>query len=168
MLFIVGPGSLVLFLLWILTKKIVFGKLLLVGWTGIILLVLLAALLRPLTTKIVLEKDDYYGAYIIDTTYFNKEQAKWQYDHFRFEITPNDSIFFNVTNMYIIFRNYRVKIETTTNYNSARLIIKMEQPTHHIVSSNPTTYRDIWDFHLVFQSPYYHNMIFKKGKWKTH
>jgi hypothetical protein len=42
----------------------------------------------------------------------------------------------------------------------------MEQPTHHIMTSNPTTYRGVWDFDLVFNSPAFDNMYFTKGKWK--
>ena len=57
-------------------------------------------------------------------------------------------------------------IKTTTPYSSARLIIEMEQPTHHIMTSNPTTYRSAWDFYLVFKSPKFYNVFFEKRKWK--
>jgi hypothetical protein len=43
----------------------------------------------------------------------------------------------------------------------------MPQPTHHILSSNPTTYRYPWDFHLVFYSPKFNNLYFKKGEWEA-
>jgi len=41
----------------------------------------------------------------------------------------------------------------------------MQQPTHHIVTSNPTTYRSAWSFYLVFESPKFNNVYFKKGQW---
>jgi hypothetical protein len=42
----------------------------------------------------------------------------------------------------------------------------MEQPTHHILTGNPTTYRNSWDFYLVFYSSKFNNVFFKKGKWE--
>jgi len=42
----------------------------------------------------------------------------------------------------------------------------MTQPTIHILASNPTTYRNAWNFYLVFNSPKFGNMFFKKGKWE--
>ena len=62
------------------------------------------------------------------------------------------------------------KTEIDGRKNSAiseRLIIKMEQPTHHIMTSNPTTYRSARSFYLVFYSPKFNNVYFKKGQWKT-
>jgi hypothetical protein len=43
----------------------------------------------------------------------------------------------------------------------------MEQPTHHIMTSNPTTYRSAWSFYLVFYSPKFNNVYFKKGTMET-
>ena len=77
--------------------------------------------------------------YIINRDYFKGEQTDWQYNHFRFEITEEDSVFFYVTEKEKILKTFRGNIKTTTPYSSARLIIEMEQPTHHIFTSNPTT-----------------------------
>jgi hypothetical protein len=49
---------------------------------------------------------------------------------------------------------------------NCRLIINMQQPTHHIFKTQPTIYRSVWDFHLVFNSPLFHNVYFIKAKWK--
>ena len=32
--------------------------------------------------------------------------------------------------------------------------------------SDPTIYRKVWGFFLVFNSPQFNNMYFRKGKWK--
>jgi hypothetical protein len=64
-------------------------------------------------------------------------------------------------------RTYVGKIRVTENYISEHLLINMPQPTHHILSSNPTTYRYPWYFHLVFYSPKFNNLYFKKGKWEA-
>ncbi len=112
------------------------------------------------------DKKDYYGEYVINRDYFKGKQTDWQYNHFRFEITKEDSIFFYVTEGEKIIKSYRGKIKTSTPYSSARLIVQMEQPTHHILKRNPTIYRSAWSFYLVFNSDKFYNVFFKKGKWK--
>lgn len=144
------------------------GKIVGVIWLGILGLILLSGIVQWLTSKTELDKDDYYGEYVINRNYFKGEQTDWQYNHFRFEITDNDSIFFYVTDKDQILKTYRGTIKTTNtrNYRSARLKIEMEQPTHHILTSNPTTYRSAWDFYIVFKSPIFNNVFFEKEKWK--
>ncbi|UZR99392.1 hypothetical protein [Chondrinema litorale] len=133
---------------------------------GIFVFTLFSSFMAWLTSDIELEKDDYYGEYVIKRDHFRGKQADWIYNHFRFEITNKDSIYFYETDNERILKTYRGTIKTTTPYNSARLIIEMEQPTHHILTSNPTTYRSTWDFYLVFNSPEFHNVFFEKGKWE--
>ena len=165
-IFVLLPISIILFLLWIFTKKKIFGIGLLIMWGGLISLLLLSFILRPLWEKKILDKSDFYGEYIIDRNYFSGKQADWQYNHFRFEIKENDSIYFYVTDGEIINKTYKGKISTLTPYKSARLVIEMEKPTHHILTTNPTIYREVWDFFMVFNSPRFHNMYFRKGEWK--
>ncbi len=165
-IFILVPFTLILLIAWFFSKKLWIGKVLGFIWIGIFSIVLCSAILRPLTTKIELKKDNYYGDYIINREYFKGKQTDWQYNSFRFKITEKDSIYFYVTDKEKILKTYFGTIKTTTPYNSARLIIEMEQPTHQILTSNPTIYRDVWDFYLVFDSPKFYNMFFKKGKWK--
>jgi len=133
---------------------------------GMIALLVLATLVQFITSKKVLKKKDYYGAYIVDRSMFPGKQADWQYNSFRFDITPNDSIHFHVTDGKRVIRTYAGRISTVDPFGSERLVIHMTQPTHHVMSSNPTIYRDRWSFYLVFHSPYYHNMFFTKGHWK--
>jgi len=115
-----------------------------------------------------LKKKDYYGEYIVNRDYFSGRQSDWQYDHFRFEIRENDSIYFYVTEKGKVVNTYRGIIKTTdpNQYISERLITNMEQPTYHILTSNPTTYRSFWSFNLVFYSSKFNNVYFKKGQWK--
>jgi hypothetical protein len=136
----------ILLIAWLLSKKLFYGKALGLIWLGFIGLLLLSGIAGWLTSKTQLDKDDYYGEYVINRDYFKGEQTDWQYNHYRFEITEEDSIFFYVTDKEKILETFRGKIKTTTPYDSARLIIEMEQPTHHILTSNPTTYRSTWDF----------------------
>jgi hypothetical protein len=129
-------------------------------WLGLLAMVMFLSGLNWILGKPNLEKDDYYGQYIVDRTYFSGKQADWQYNHFRFEIKDNDSIY--VTEKEKSYRHMLAK-SVTENYVSEHLLINMPQPTHHILSSNPTTYRYPWYFHLVFYSPKFNNLYFKKG-----
>lgn len=168
MIFIVLPLSVLLFLIWFISKKNIFGIIIIVLWGAVIFLVLLSFILKPFYEKIKLEKEDYYGEYVVNREYFAGEQSDWQYNHYRFEIKENDSIYFYVTDENKVIKTFKGIIETTDKnvYNSARLILKMNEPTHHIVSENPTTYRDIWNFYLVFHSSKYSNMFFIKDNWE--
>ncbi|MEO0899838.1 MAG: hypothetical protein AAFY71_25725 [Bacteroidota bacterium] len=165
---ILVPLTGILLIAWLLSRKLWIGKIVGFIWLGIFGLVLLSGIVRWLTTKKVLGKDDYYGQYVINRDYFEGKQADWQYNHFRFEIIDNDSILFYVTDKERILKTYRGKMKTTDpkNYRSARLIIEMEEPTHHILTSNPTTYRSAWNFYLVFQSPKFYHVFFEKGEWQ--
>lgn len=164
-IFILVPLTGILLIAWLLSRKLWIGRILGFIWLGVFGLALLSGINQWLTSKTKLDRDDYYGEYVINRDYFKGKQTDWQYNHFRFEITNKDSIFFYVTDEEKILKTYRGIINTTTPYSSARLIIEMEKPTHHILTSNPTTYRSAWDFYLVFKSPKFYNVFFKKGKW---
>ncbi|AFU69675.1 hypothetical protein P700755_002983 [Psychroflexus torquis ATCC 700755] len=168
LIFILVPLTGILLIAWLLSRKLLIGKILGFIWLGIFGLILLVGIINWLTSKTELNKDDYYGEYVVNRDYFRGEQTDWQYNHFRFEITDADSIYFYVTDKQKTLKTYQGTIKTTDpkNYNSERLIIEMEQPTQHILTSNPTTYRNAWSFYLVFNSPKFHNLFFKKGKWK--
>jgi hypothetical protein len=165
-MFILVPLTGIFLLIWLLTRKKIVGQTLGIIWIGIFGLILLSMLLQWLTAKTELKKKDYYGKYIVNRDYFRGRQTDWQYENFRFEIKENDSVFFYVTDKEKILKTYRGKIRTTNSYDSERLILHMEQPTHHILASNPTTYRNAWNFYLVFYSPKFNNVFFKKGKWE--
>jgi hypothetical protein len=164
--FILFPLTVILLLIWLFSGKKLFGKTIGLIWIGIIGLVVFSMTINWLTSKTELEKKDYYGQYIINRDFFPGKQADWQYENFRFEIKENDSIYFYVTDKEKILKTYRGTITTTESYVSKRLIVNMEQPTNHILKSNPTTYRSTWSFILVFYSSKFNNVYFKKGEWK--
>ena len=166
LIFIVLPLTAVLLLIWLITRKKVFRVVLILIWSGLLGLIFLSSLLRPFFNKIELDRENYTGEYIIDRSYFAGQQADWQYNHFRFEITENDSIFFHQTEGREIVNTFKGTVYCTTSFPSARLVLRMNEPSHHILSSNPTTYRDIWNFYLVLHSPKFNNMFFKKGQWE--
>lgn len=133
-----------------------------VTWLGATVLVLLAMLIQLLTSKMVLAKQDYYGNYVVNRDYFPGKLADWQYNTFRFEIKTNDSIYFHVTDERKIVKTYRGSVNMMVPYQSKRLRIIMDRSPHHVVADNPTTYRSIWSFYLVFNSQKFGNMFSRK------
>lgn len=165
-LFILAPitGILLIACLW--TSDRIYLKIAGYLWLGLLCLFIIGTCLRKLTDIKVLKKSDYYGTYIINRDYFPGRQADWQYENYRFEIKENDSIYFYITNKEKIVKTYKGIISTVNHTESERLIIKIDQPTHHILNSNPTIYRSAWSFKLVFYSTKFNNVCFKKGNWK--
>ena len=164
-LFIISPLTVIILLAWLVTKNKIYGKIVGFFLLSLFVIFIFGTIIRIMTDKKELDKKDYFGEYIVNREYFKGKQTDWQYDNFRFEIKDNDSIYFYVTDKEKILKTYRGTITTTKPFSSERLIIKMEQPTHHILTSNPTTYRSAWSFYLVFNSPKFNNVYFKKGQW---
>jgi len=165
--FILLPLTGILLIIWAITRQKTYGKVLGYLWLGLIGFILLIYTLGALTADKILEKKDFYGQYVVDRSYFKGKQANWQYNNFRFEIKQNDKIYFYVTDKEKILKTYIGTISTLKPYSSERLVINMEQPTIHIMKSNPTIYRSAWSFYLVFHSNKFNNMYFRKGTWKA-
>jgi hypothetical protein len=138
-LFILLPLTGIFALIWLVTRNKIWGRIIGYFWFGLFCLFILGTVIRLLTDKKKLDRNDYTGQYIVSRSFFAGRQSDWQYDHFRFEIKANDSIFFYVTNKEKIIKTYRGTIKTTeaNQHSSKRLIINMEQPTHHILTSDP-------------------------------
>jgi hypothetical protein len=135
--FILLPLTALLLLTWALTRKKVFGKAIGILWVSIFALPILAMLTRPLSKKKVLKQEDYYGGYVIDRRYFPGKHADWQYHNFHFIIKPNDSIYFHSTPADGPARVYPGTISTMAPYGSARLVLHMAAPTHHVLATDP-------------------------------
>ncbi len=165
-IFVLIPISIILLILWIVTKNKIFGKIIGMGIVGLLVFAILSFILNKVFAKKVLVKADYYGEYVVNRAYFKGKQADWQYNHFRFEIKENDSAYFYVTNGKTILNTYKGTIRTAKPYQSEVLVMMMKKPTHHILSVDPTVYRDSWNFYLVFNSPKFGNVFFKKGHWQ--
>ena len=160
------PLTLILLVVWALTQRAAWGKALGSIWLSVIVLVAVAWLARPLWQKKVLARDDYYGEYVIDRRFFPGRQSDWQYRRFHFVITPHDSIYFYETPADSPARVVRGYISTVAPSGSARLRLHLPKPTHHVLATNPTIYRGIWTFVLVFNSPKFGNLFFTKGQWE--
>jgi hypothetical protein len=165
-LILISPFIIGLFIYGLKKKSEFIGKSILTIYTFGIGFIVIMSIIGILAKKKVLEKSDFYGEYTIDRNYFSGKQADWQYNNFRFEIKENDSIYFYVTDGEIINEIYKGKISTLEPYKSARLVIEMKNPNHHILTTNPTIYREAWDFFMVFKSPKFNNMYFRKNEWE--
>lgn len=167
LLFFTLPLTLVFALGWLMSGKASWGKALAVVWSPVALLVLIDVVVSPFFSKMQLDQDDVYGHYVIDRSKYPGRQADWQYDHFRFEITPQHDFLFYQTEQEKIIRTFKGKISFAGgSYVSPRIVLHLDTPAHHILQDNPTLYRDIWSFYYVFRSPLFGNVFFKKGKWK--
>ncbi len=162
---VIVPINILLILIWLLTRNAILGKSILYFWIFIFGIAFFEDEIRTIYRIKKLQRDDFIGEFVIDRKYFAGKQANWQYDNFRFEIKENDSIYFYVTNKEYVIKTYKGKVEYTNPYGSNRLKIIMNQPTHHILNSNPTIFRSRWSYFMVFNSPKFGNMFFEKGSW---
>src|SRR5688572_16165164 len=117
-LFVLLPFTLILLIAWALTKNNNFKQLAVASWIIIIIIMVIGKLVQLITDKKELEKEDYYGEYIVNRDYFKGRQSDWQYEHFRFEIKENDSIYFYVTDKEKVIRTHTGVIQTTIPYES--------------------------------------------------
>lgn len=131
-MFIFLPINGLLLLLWAVLRKRIFGKILGLIWLFCLTVMLVIQFVRHDTPKITLTQSDYVGKYVIKRNLYPGIQADWQYTHFRFQITSDDSLLFYLTDHVKILKTFRGTIKTVAPYYSARLIINMKQPTHHI------------------------------------
>lgn len=159
----------VIFVIYFLARKEhKLAKSIFKGW-GIFFLVLFVLIgvvycVHFFTDKTVVDSDDIYGAYVIDRSKYSGKQSDWQYDHYRFEITKQDSFLFDVTDKEKIIKTYKGKV---VNANKGRIVLKMDSPTIKIIADTPTLYRNTFSFYYVFHSKYYNNVFFKKAKWQN-
>jgi len=133
----------------------------------IFLLIASALIYSYFTTPITLEQKDIYGEYVIDRTRFPSYQADWQFNHFRFEITNQDSIYFCVTEGNKILQTYKGTIAFPPAYKKPSLVINIDEPRHHLIEDYPTLYREVRNFYYVFNLPKFGNVFFTKGAWET-
>jgi hypothetical protein len=158
--------TLVLAILWGVTKKKTFWDLIRLIWISVFALFCLGFILNILTSKMRVTKEDIYGEYVIDRDMFAGKQADWQYNHYRFKITEENKLYLFITNKERVVKTIVRNIDINSLYINAHLDISPDESVHHILKDNPTLYRDTWSFYYVFESGKYGNMFFKKGSWE--
>lgn len=159
------PILIIISLVWFFTRKKNLGQFVGVMWAGLIGLYLVIFIVSLFFKKKELNRNDIYGEYIIDRTKFAGKQSDWQYNSFRFEITPQNEFLFHVTDKEKIIKTYRGKVEFLKAYKSPRIIFHVDTPAYHVIEDTPTLYRQVWSFYYVFNSPIFSNVFFVKGHW---
>lgn len=162
---LLGFITLILLSIYHSTKKKIFIKLSIGIWIVVGLFAILIIVSNFLYSKRKVDREDFYGTYIVNRDFFKGKNADWQYNHYRFEITKDDELKLYVTDNSKILKIYKRKIEFIEGIASPHLKIINENP-NFILESEPTLYRNSWDFYLVFKTMPYSNMFFKKGVWK--
>ncbi len=149
-------------LAFIFTGKAAYGSLFfkVVGASFLALALLMG--LRWLGDSVTLKKEDFYGDYVINRDYFPGKNAQWQYEHYKFTIRQDDSLFFYVMNGDSVESTYKGKVNVNTGYASARITFDMQPPVHHVFTEQPMIVRSRWGFTIVMYSPFYNNMYFEK------
>ena len=164
--FILFPLTIILLVIWLISRKLRFGKLLLLIWFPVLGLILLSVVVRFFTEKKQLDRNDIYGDYVIDRTIFAGDQANWQYNHFRFTIKKDNTISFYCTEKDKIMKTFTGAISFVEGYSQPRIVLHITEPRHHILDNIPTLYRKTFSFYYVFHSPKFGNVFFTKGEWK--
>lgn len=150
---------------YLVKKKKVLLKIFFGVWGFVAILFCVLFVIGFINSKTEVNKKDIYGTYIIDRDFFKGNNADWQYNHYRFEITKNDELYFYMTDGQKVLKIYKREVKFIEGYASTHLKIINENPKF-ILESEPTLYRNSWDFYFVFKTKPYANMFFKKGKWK--
>ena len=168
LLILIVPLTFLLLIIWLFTKKKIFGQIAGGIWVFLFSLIALFCILSLFTTKMKLDKDEIYGEYVINKNKCPGKQANWQYDHYRFKITEDNKIYFYITEKEKIVKTLIGTVEIREYYTTGpRIKINFDEPKFHIVKDNPTLYREIWTFYYVFQSEKFGNMFFTKGDWES-
>jgi hypothetical protein len=150
-----------LLIYFFITKKTKALKILGIVWLLTIIIIMTGIIADHYRTPIRLTKADIIGDYRIDTNLFPGTNSKWQYDHYWFTITPNDTIIFHVTNKDTIIKTFKEKIVYSSGPPD---LWKVQNDTaYHVLECPPTLFRGHKKFYYVFKSDYYGNMFFRKA-----
>ena len=144
------------------TKKKIALKLLGGLWALTILIFCLGLFMNKFRKPFSLTKQDIIGEYRIDTNFYPGTNAKWQYEHFKFTILPNDSLRFYQTNKDTILKTYTYKLKYSSGPPDLWSIVN--DTTYKISKNPPTLYRGHNKFYYVIRSDNYGNMFFRKQK----
>ncbi len=124
-------------------------------------LVFLSSIFSTFRTPIRLTREQIAGEYRIDKKLYPGKNASWQYEHFRFLITKEDSIiFFAKKPGSLIESSFRHKLVYKTGPPDLWTIDA--DSTHHVIQISPTLYRSHNRFYYVFHSSRFGNMFFRK------
>ncbi len=132
-------------------------------WLPVLTLMGLATVSDTLSRPLALRRPDIPGEYRIDRQFFPGPDADWQYAHYRFVLTRDDSLLFYVTDGTGRVHVHRGTVEFHSGEPPALWRYTL-QPPHHVLSGSPLLVRSHTDFYYVLHSSLYQNMFFRKVK----
>jgi len=144
------------------TKKKIALKLLAGLWAVTICIFCLGLFLENFRRPISLTKQVIFGEYRIDTTFYPGINSKWQYEHFKFTITPEDSLTFYLTRKDTIFKTYTYKLKYSSGLPDLWSVVN--DTAYKLLKHPPILYRGHKKFYYVIRSDNYGNMFFRKQK----
>jgi len=148
-----------LLIAFFLTKQrvvlIILGSL----WGLMILLFLFVSVFATFHKPQRLTKDQIIGDYYIDKGFYPGANANWQYDHYRFTITPTDSIYLFVRTNTNLEKVYKGKLDLV---EGPPVLWHAQENYHHILRHPPTLYRSYNRYYYVLHSEIFGNMFFRK------
>ena len=151
-----------LLIYFVVTKKKIALKILGGLWALTIFIFCIGLFMDGLRKSISLIKQDIIGEYRIDTNFYPGINSKWQYEHFKFTITSNDSLHFYQTRKDTILKTYNFKLKYSSG--SPYLWSIVNDTTCKILKYPSTLYRGHNKFYYVIRSGNYGNMFFRKQK----
>jgi len=125
-----------LLIYFFITKKTKALKILGIVLLLTIIIILTGIIADHYRTPIRLTKGDIIGDYRIDTNFFPGTNAKWQYDHYWFTITPTDTIIFYVKNKDNIIKTFKEKIGYSCGPPDLWKV--QNGTTYHVIKYAPT------------------------------
>ncbi|MBU2881494.1 hypothetical protein KO525_08910 [Psychrosphaera sp. B3R10] len=107
-----------------------------------------------------IDKSDIVGTYEVDKEFYPGTNADWQNNHFSFVINENNEFFFYEKLADGSFKVVESKVEYYRDHNPALFRLIVPEP-HKLIDSNPTLYRQKFDFYYVFDSAF-GSMFYRK------
>ena len=151
----VGIPCIICFLWYLKTNN----KLWLIPPSIVGILAIAFLIIPDLSKPIRLMKEDVIGKYQIDTNFYPGKNARWQFDHYSFEITKQDSFLFSIKGA-----RTKIVLRNTIIFNDPPpFIFRLQQTSpFHILKEPPTLVRKHSWFYYIFHSEKFGNMFFRK------
>lgn len=105
---------------------------------------------------------DVYGTYRIDRKFFSGKNADWQYEHYKFTITPDNKFLLTEIDDAGVSHQYAGKVSWFGTHTRRALWSAKLNEKHHLRVDSPTLIRSYFTFYYVIYSEKYGNMYFRR------
>ncbi len=167
--FVLLPLTVAFELFWLWLDEKVFKKLLYFFWMPTCAIAFIFLMFRLFSVEKNTDsiRQALNGMYVVDRARFAGPQADWQYNHYRFEITPDDSLFLYVTVHERVVKTIKTAFTYHLTNNNPKITLQTPTPQHHLFRKRPILIQEGNSFYYVFFSKKYGNIFFTKGEWEA-